>query len=100
FREAGDKRLRLTVARIVVARRDDEPLSDEAFDRTRRERVDAFRWLVTVVGAAEVDRLLTDLRERHAAAAARHASVRDGIARRISAERLCGDVLHLLLGFG
>ena len=70
FGEAGDEGVRDAVARVVVARDAHQPLTGERRRRRLRERVDVLRQLVAVVLAAELDRLLRRLRERHAAARA------------------------------
>ena len=84
------------VARVRVARDAHQPLPGERRRRRFRERVDVVRQLVAVVLAAELDRLLRRLRQRHAAAGARDALVRDGVLLGRAAVHLRGDLLQLL----
>jgi hypothetical protein len=68
LREAGDEGVRDAVALVGVARDAHQPLTRERRRRRLRERVDVLRQLVAVVLAAELDRFLRGLRQRHAAA--------------------------------
>ena len=97
FGKAGDERERLAAARVAVARHAHQPLPGERGGRALREAVHVLGQFVAVERAAELDRLLRRLRERHAAPAAGHASARDLVRRGTAAERLRGDLLQLAL---
>src|SRR5207247_7053512 len=73
------------------------PLTGERRGGSLRVVVDVLRQFVAVERAAELDRFLRRLRERQAAAAARHALAGDLIRLGAATEDLRRDLLKLLL---
>ena len=66
--EPGDVRLRDAVAPVIVVRHSHQPLAGQRRGGRLRDGIDVLRQLVPVVDAAEINRLLRRLGERHARA--------------------------------
>src|SRR5579862_5806726 len=99
FRKAGYVRERLAVARIFVLRCGHESLPCQRRYRRFRYLIHIVGWLMPIVFAAQLDRVLRCLRQRYpsAAALAKDAFIRDFILLGLAAEFLGRDLLQFLL---
>ena len=100
FGEAGDVGKGLSVVWILVTSRDDQTLACQRVRGRPRVSVHIRVYLMTVVDAAQLNRFLSSLSQRHAGAAAlaEDTFVGDLVILRIAAQALGGDLLQPLLG--
>ena len=97
FGEAGDERIGLAIARIVVACDAHQPEAGQRRARRLRHRVDIARQLVSVELAAAFDRAFGSLRPGQSTARPGDAVAADAIRIRVPTELERGELLELRL---
>src|ERR1700757_3761584 len=86
LREAGYVGERLAIARIFVLSRGHETLPGQRGNGRFRYLIHIVRWLMSIIFAAQLNRMLRGLRERHPSAAlAKDALIRNFILFRLAA---------------